>query len=62
METGTLLRRHRAVIVAALAVFILAAGLRLGHVESLRRSFEGTHAFSTGRVDAAFHLREPCWA
>jgi tetratricopeptide (TPR) repeat protein len=58
METETLLRRHRVLIVAVVAVFLLAAGLRLGHVESLRQSFEGSHAFSTGRVDAAFHLRE----
>lgn len=60
MATGPLelMRRHRAVLLAAVAVFVLAAALRLGHVESLRRGLEGTQVFSSGRVDAAFHLRE----
>ncbi len=53
-----LLRRNRTAIMGAAAVFLIAAALRLGHVEMMRRSLEGTHIFTTGRVDAAFHLGE----
>ena len=51
-------RHHRPVLLAALAVFALAAAIRLGHLASLRQGLEGTHIFATGRVDAAYHLRE----
>jgi tetratricopeptide (TPR) repeat protein len=45
-------------LIAAGAVLLLALGPRLGHLVSLQHGLEHTHLFSTGRVDAAFHLRE----
>jgi tetratricopeptide (TPR) repeat protein len=45
-------------LIAAGAVLLLALGLRLSHLISLQQGLEHTHLFSTGRVDAAFHLRE----
>jgi tetratricopeptide (TPR) repeat protein len=59
-ETGRPdLRRSRARLLLALAlVFLVALGLRVGHLRSLQSSFEGTALFSTPRMDAAHHWRE----
>lgn len=46
-------------LLAGLAlVFLLALGLRLGHLAALQSSFEGSGLFSLTRVDAAHHWRE----
>lgn len=50
-------RRHR-LLLAALLVSLLAGAVRLAHVSALERNLSHTHLFSTGRLDAADHLRE----
>jgi tetratricopeptide (TPR) repeat protein len=49
---------RRRLLAGMALVFLLALGLRLGHLYGLKASFEGTELFSITRVDAAHHWRE----
>jgi len=50
--------RESRFLLLALGVFVLALGVRLGHLTQLRASLEGTQLFSLARGDAADHWRE----
>lgn len=57
-RTGIPWWRQRTVWLALAVVFAVALALRLGHLASLRSSFEGTQLFSIARADAAHHWHE----
>jgi hypothetical protein len=57
-STGTDGKRRRQTIVVVGLVFLVALGLRLGHLAALEHSFSGTSLFTTPVVDAAYHWEE----